>query len=230
MKPGTGRNLIVMMALLGAGACSKSSSGGGTKEELEIFPPKLFAGFDGEHTYKAPAIVVHAKGTVTWTLADPSLAMVLPADNGEHVMLIAKKAGETTLTATAGDQTDKVTFKVYEYQASSHAIGESRYTIGPDGKADDKNPPCVSCHAPGKGPDHSPTELDADPDNEIVNTFLTGVDPEGRPVGGDYPDLLKNKGFTHMWKVSDAEKEALPSYLRSLEPMGYPPYDPEGAE
>lgn len=223
--------LAAALALTLGTACSKSASdateGGKT---FGIYPPQLFAGFDGTNTFKAPALVYNMAGTVTWALDDPSLAMLLPADNGEHVMVVAKKAGDTRLKATSGSTTLSIPLKVYTYESGQHAIGETRYTVGPDGKADPDNPPCVKCHAPGLGPDHSPTEIDADPDSDIVNTFLSGVDPEGRPVGMEFADKLKKPDgtkYTHMWKVSDAEKAALPAYLRSLEPHGYPEVDPD---
>jgi mono/diheme cytochrome c family protein len=90
---------------------------------------------------------------------------------------------------------------------------------------DEMNPACIDCHGKGKGPDHTPTEVDADPDPQIQNTFLTGMDPEGREVDyeHEYANLLK--GRKHKWSVTMDEAVGVVAYLRSLEPTGYPEWD-----
>jgi Bacterial Ig-like domain (group 2) len=201
----------------GTGSSENPSTGGGGK--FEIFPPEIFTGTDGVHTFKAPIITVHSSGAVTWTIADPSIAQIMPA--AENLMITATKPGETTITATSGGKTSTVPLHIVSYTAAQYADGEKRYMTGPD----TDNPACKECHAPGKGPDHTSTELDADPDAQIQNTFLTGVDPEDRPIkdNSEFANLLKGK--THMWKVTDSEKVGLVAYLRALPPMGFPEFD-----
>jgi len=139
----------------------------------------------------------------------------------ENAMLVAMKAGDTTVTATSGGKTSMATLHVSSYTAQQYSDGEKRYMTG----ADADNPACKECHAPGKGPDHTPTELDADPDSQIQNTFLTGTDPEDRPIkdNSEFANLLKGK--SHMWKVTESEKVGLVAYLRALDPKSYPEYD-----
>jgi mono/diheme cytochrome c family protein len=139
------------------------------------------------------------------------------------VTLKALKAGSTMVHAAAGGQTVSAPLTIAMYTAEENATGKARYTTAPD----KDNPPCQECHGAGKGPDHTPSEVDADPDEDITNTFLTGKDPEGRPVGEEFKAMLKGK--THMWKVTKAEETGLVAYLRSLTPTGYPEYDADTA-
>lgn len=224
----TGVRCLIGLAMLSVVACGGDSGSGESGEKgsgvvaggrFEIFPPEIFTGTDGMHTFKAPIITVNSSGAVTWTIADPSVAQLMA--DGENAMLVASKSGDTMVTATSGGKSSTAALHVVSYTAAQYADGEKRYMMGPD--AD--NPACKECHAPGKGPDHTSTELDADPDSQIQNTFLTGVDPEDRPIkdNSEFADLLKGK--THMWKVTESERVGLIAYLRGLPPMGYPEFD-----
>jgi hypothetical protein len=221
---------LMGIALLSAFTGCSSDTGGETSAEtgkkgsgkLEIFPPQVFSGTDGVHTFKAPIIVINNSGPVMWTIADPTIAQIAPADaDNQHLMITMLKSGNTTITAMNGGQTSTVPLNVRSYTAQEYGDGEKRYMMGPNMD----NPPCKECHAPGKGPDHTSTELDADPDEQVQNTFLTGVDPENRPIvdNSDFSELLKGK--THKWMVTESEKVGLVAYLRGLPPMGYPEYD-----
>lgn len=214
---------LVALPLLHAAACGSDT---GSEEgevvaggKFEIFPPEIFTGTDGMHTFKAPIITVNAHDGVMWTIADPSIAQLMPA--GENAMIVATKAGDTSVTATHDGKTSTAQLHVVSYTTQQYADGEKRYMTSLD--AD--NPACKECHAPGKGPDHTATELDADPDSQVQNTFLTGVDPEDRPIkdNSEFSNLLKGK--SHKWSVTESEKVGLVAYLRSLPPMGYPEYD-----
>ncbi|HET9953728.1 MAG TPA: Ig-like domain-containing protein [Polyangiaceae bacterium] len=215
------KSVVAGLVLICAAGCSSDSKSDSSPKELEVFPPQLFSGFDGMHTYKAPAIAVNKSGAVTWTIADASIASLAPADDGEHVTITSLKAGETTITATSGAQKSTVPLKVYSYTTQQWDAGHTRYTTA----ADANNPECIACHSKNAGPDHTPTEVDADPDTEIQNTFLTGVDPEGRPIKDNSEFAYLLQGKNHTWKVTDAEKSGLVAYMRSLEPSGWPEYD-----
>lgn len=188
---------------------TKSSSN--AKAEFRVFPETLYSGFGGTtQAYKVPVLGLNAPGAVTWTVEDPSMAVV-DSTSGSNVTFKTLKAGTTKVTATSGGQSVSVDLVINEYTTADWTAGQQRYTNG----ADAKNPACNTCHNGAGGPDHTPTELDADPDDEIAVTFTTGVDPEGRPV---------NDG-NHKWTVTDAQKKGLMSYLRSLPPTGYPEPD-----
>lgn len=185
----------------------KTSSGA-----LEIFPSKLYTGFDGEHDFKAPAVVVGAKTKVTWTVDDESLVKVEANADGT-VTFTALKAGKATVTATSKEGTATAPLVITKYSADQWNAGKSRYTTG--GSAANQQA-CSNCHGGGAGPDHTPTEIDADTDDAVITTFTTGVDPEGNPVNGG----------KHTWEfASDAEKTGIIAYLRSLTPTGFPKPD-----
>ena len=223
--------------LLGLTACGGDSSGdsGGstagttaaTGGNFEIFPPQIFSGTDSQHIFRAPIIAVNAPAEVEWTIADPNIATISPdSGNSSELMVTIKAPGTTTITATSSGQSVTASLESVGYTPEQYAAGEHRYKNA----ADEDNPACNECHAPGKGPDHTATELDADPDNQVQNTFLSGVDPENRPIAdeSEYAYLLEGKD--HMWTVTEEERIGLLAYLRALEPMGYPEYDAPTAE
>ncbi|MCX6130333.1 MAG: Ig-like domain-containing protein [Proteobacteria bacterium] len=189
------------------------ATGKGSKaEDLSIFPPKLITGFDGTHSFQAPARATGGTlSKVSWSLSDPSLAS-LQANADGTVMITSKKAGSAQLTATDGTHKSSVTLTINSYTTAAYTAGETRYkTAGTSGAA------CASCHAAagGSAPDHTPTELDADTDDEVANTFISGVDPEGVAV----------PAANHKFAVTATEKLGLVAYLRALKPSGYPSPD-----
>lgn len=232
------RAVLVMSCVLGlvAAGCSDSSSTDDTPSagttassdevlaggDFEVFPPKVWSGFDGMHTYKAPIIAVNTSGEVSWSIQDPSIATITPdPQDSSELLIVTKASGETMITATSGGQSMTVPLVVIAYTQAQYAAGEARYNTA----ANDDNPACKKCHAPGKGPDHTATELDADPDEEIESTFLSGVDPEGRPISEESEFAYLLEGKDHTWEVTETERVGLLAYLRALEPMGYPVYD-----
>jgi hypothetical protein len=225
---------VALSLAAGCGSSNGSSSSGqmgaaaedqsAPPKNFQIFPPNLFSGFDGTNTYKVPISVFKNEGPVTLTVDDMSLVSIETKNSDStQVMLKTLKAGTTMVHATAGGKTVSAPLSIAMYTPAQNAAGKKRYTTA----ADADNPACQDCHGAGKGPDHTPTEVDADPDEDLVNTFLTGKDPEGRPVGMEFKQILK--GHTHMWKVTMEEQEGLVPYLRSLTPTGYPVYEAETA-
>lgn len=225
---------VALTFAVGCGSSNGSTSSGEMGETAEsmspppknfqIFPPMLFSGFDGTNTYKVPISIFKNDGPVTFTIDDMTLASIDTKNNDStNIMLKTLKAGTTMVHAAAGGKMVSAPLTITAYTPDQNAAGKKRYTTA----ADADNPACQDCHGAGKGPDHTPTEVDADPDEDIINTFLTGKDPEGRPVGMEYKQILK--GHTHMWKVTMDEHIGLVSYLRSLTPTGYPDYEAETA-
>lgn len=204
-----------LLMAIGCGSSNGSSgdNGGTDSAAVCIFPSAVYSGYDGTGKYQAPIIGTHAKTKITWTLADPSLADLEPNSDGTELMITTKKAGKTTITAKAGDASVSVPFQIYSYTAQNRMDGEHRYK-----NMEGSDPACFTCHE--TGPDHSPTQVDADTDDQVQHSFLTGTDPEGRPI----------EAPKHTWTVTDAEKPGLVSYLRSLPPKGFPEVDPEQPE
>jgi hypothetical protein len=211
-----------------AGVGADTEVHGELPTDFTIFPEKIWSGFDGTNAYRAPIIAIANKGEVKWTIEDPSIASLDVASvdpkaeaGGVNLMITSLKPGTTVIHATDGAVTKSATLEVIAYPIAQWTAGKNRYAMGPD----EQNPPCKECHAPGKGPDHTPTELDADNDEEIRNTFVTGKDPEGRPVDYEMEYTMLLKGYNHMWKVTEDEKVGLVAYLRSLTPMHFPEFD-----
>lgn len=214
----------------GAAGTNESSSDvhGDAPKEFTIFPDQIWTGYDGMNTYKAPIIALSAAGEVTWTIDDPSIATLDTKSSnpkaepgGVNMMITATKAGKTMIHATDGKTMKSAVLEVIEYPYAQWQAGKARYEMGPD----EMNPACNECHAPGKGPDHTPTELDADTDEQVMNTFVSGLDPENRPVNyeHEFDNLLKD--YDHKWTVTPDEKVGLVAYLRSLAPLHFPEYD-----
>ena len=214
---------MAFLPMLGCGGDEGSAEGAEEEEEGEfrIFPTKVHGGFDGTNAFEAPVVALGSSGPVQWKIDDPELARLTPSGDGDELMLFSLKAGQSKLTATNGGKTVSVPVQITMYTPQQYKDGQARYMMGPD--AD--NPGCMECHGRGKGPDHTPTEVVEFPDDAIQNTFLTGIDLEGRPLAEEteYASLLKGKD--HKWKVTEAEKAGLVAYLRALPPMGFPSDD-----
>jgi hypothetical protein len=218
---------VVVLGLLPALACGSEDGAdeSGLEEEDEgefrIFPPMIHGGFDGTNVYEAPIVALGAAGEVQWKIDDPGLARLTPSGDGDELMLMSLKAGSGRITATNAGRSVSAAIIFNTYTPEDYKAGQARYGMGPD--AD--NPGCMECHGRGKGPDHTPTEVVQFADDKIQNTFLTGIDLEGRPLAEEteYASLLKGK--EHKWKVTDAEKIGLVAYLRALPPMGFPADD-----
>ena len=210
--------LAVFTCSLGCGSSSNAGgtdAGGASPTSICIFPEEVFTGYDGKNTFKAPIRAYAPNGgaltEVTWSLGTPAVAGLVPNADGT-LMITAKQAGSTTITAKMGTLTASVPFEIVSYPATAHDVGDKRYHM-----VEGMSPACVTCHGGDAGAaDHTPTQLDADDDKGIQRSFLEGVDPEGRPL----------KQANHKWEVTEEEKAGLLAYLRSLEPKGYPVVDP----
>jgi hypothetical protein len=193
-------------------ATGNGNTGTPAATDLQIIPATVYTGFDGTDAFKAPVISVGGQN-VKWTLSDPGAATLEPSADGSQLMIVTKKAGSFTLTATAGGKTATAKLSVTAYTNAQHAAGAKRY-----GASEGGDPPCSTCHGGASGKDHTPTQLVFDTDDEIIDTFTKGVDPEGVPV----------PTAKHKWTVTEPEKLGLVSYLRSLEPRGYPSAEDPG--
>jgi mono/diheme cytochrome c family protein len=215
---------LALVLFVGCGSKSGDTANGemadhGDPKNFQIFPPSIYSGYDGVNTYAIPFQIFKNEGPVTITIDDMSLVSLVKKTSDTQYTYKAEKAGTTKIHAMAGGKTVSADLTITQYTPEANAAGKKRYTMGPD----KDNPACMECHGAGKGPDHTPSEIDADVDDDVVNTYLTGKDPEGRPVGEEFSHLLK--GYKHMWKVTEEEKKGLVVYLRSLPPTGYPEYD-----
>ncbi|MDB4944720.1 MAG: hypothetical protein JWP97_4254 [Labilithrix sp.] len=190
--------------------------------ELLFRPGAVFTGSDGTHAFQVPVAVYDADADLTVTVADESLASVARTslvnptkdgvtDSGQYFLVSARKAGTVTLTATSRGRSTTATVTITAYDPSRYAVGEARYQAAGTGA----DRPCTSCHAGDSAVDHSSAALGTASDQEIGVIITTGVKPG--------PSVIKiGDGTTqHRWNVTDAQKDGLITYLRSLPPRGF---------
>lgn len=228
-----GMCVAALAAGCSAGDASEKGSGSAVTQGasnalvgFESFHPQgdakvYYTGFDGTNDYVAP-IAFFADKKPTVTFGDPSVAELkgkpltitkemvedLPdALDGKLQLLLvrSKKAGETTITATSGDITQKSTLRVTKYSADAVAIGKKRYEEGQ--KA------CTGCHA-SLGV-HNPTVL-----VDLADETILGIAVDGKSIEkistetGEVETLEPNHG-NHKWSVTADERVGLMAFLRS---------------
>lgn len=188
---------------------------------LTFMPKQAYSGHDGTNTFTVPVAVYDSGDDLVVAAADPSAADVIPKklvfttredgtiDNGKYFFVTVKRPGAITLTATSRGKSVETTITVASYASSRWAAGEKRYKGG--GSAD---PPCTDCHVNGQAIDHSPAALATATDEEIGVVITTGIATSGFPIKFDGKP-------GHMWTVTDAERDGLVTYLRSLTPRGF---------
>ncbi len=227
------RLALALLVALPIGCVNSSSSGG--SGSLTVTPTQLYSGFDGMNSFRIGAVASGAQ-SVTWSVADPSIADVVA--NGLEVTLTTKAAGMTTLLASDGAHMVSVPLTVTSYTPMQHMTGRSRYVDGerfglpgggmgggdggtfmiPDGgfgrggMFEDRKP-CTDCHGIARI-EHGPNQAGWMNDDQLKSVFLDGTRPDGSAVY-DQDDT-----FDHHWKVSDPD--SLVAYLRSLAARGTP--------
>lgn len=220
--------LSLSLSLLACGSDSEATPA--PAGPVEVRPSTLFSGFDdGSATYKVPATLANVGSgtTVKWVIADPDLATVeietpsagvkATAALSHHAIVTTKKAGKTTLKATADGKTYSVPITITQYAVGARDTGNDLYqddrSSGPGGEAATKALGCIGCHGAQGTARHSPSEIGGFDDATILKTIATGERPGGKG--------LANNG-NHKYMLDDKEKEAIMARLRSLEPTEFP--------
>jgi hypothetical protein len=188
---------------------------------LTFMPRTSFSGFDGTHTFTVPVAVYDSAEDLELVASDSSAVDIAPKrlaapvrsdgtiDNGKYFFVTVKKAGTTKLTARSNGATAETTLTVTPYATGVWEAGESRYKSGRGA-----DPPCTTCHVDGQAIDHSPAALATSTDEEIAIVITTGISTSGFPIKIDGEP-------GHQWTVTDAERDGLVTYLRSLAPRGF---------
>ena len=113
--------------------------------------------------------------TVKWVVADPDLATVeteAPAAGEKataklthHALITTKKAGKTTIRATAGGQSFEIPLTITQYAVGARDTGNDLYqedrSSGPGGEPSTKALGCIGCHGAKGTARHSPSEMAA---------------------------------------------------------------------
>ncbi|MBX3216785.1 MAG: hypothetical protein KF850_32420 [Labilithrix sp.] len=189
---------------------------------LTFMPERSYSGYDGTHRFIVPVAVYDSADDLDVTVDDPAAAEIVAkkltnpvrtdgtTDNGKYFFVTVKKPGTITLTATSQGKSATSTITVASYEPSRWAAGETRYENGGSG-----DPPCTDCHVNGSAIDHSPAALATADDEKIAVVITTGISTSGFPI------KIDNQAGGHQWTVTDAERDGLVTYLRSLEPKGF---------
>jgi hypothetical protein len=130
-------------------------------------------------------------------------------DNGQYFMVTPKKAGAITLVAKSRGKSVEAVLTVEAYTAAEWNAGKARYENG----GTNGDPACTTCHAGSAGIDHSPAALASVNDQKVGTVITTGISTAGFPI--------KEASKGHRWEVTAEERDALITYLRSLEPRGF---------
>lgn len=197
---------------LGSGEDEDETKSGSTKGKADdhdeadtgkagVYPAVVFTGYDGTHAYKVPVSLVGG-GSATWTADDPSLVTLETKKEG--VMITAKKAGATTVTAKVGSKSYKVKVTITKYAESAWAAGEKVYTTSLK---------CNGCHVKASGPDHSPSEIGKHEDAHIRARITTGESLHGEATQA-------NHKFGD--RLDDAGVASAIAYIRALKPKAWP--------
>lgn len=192
---------------------------------FESFHPQgegkvYYTGYDGVSSYVAP-IAFFADAAPKVTIEDPSVAELkgqikitkaivkdLPdALDGKVQLLLLRStgAGETKVTAKAGDITQTATLRVTKYTPEDVAVGERRYEKGA--------PACMSCHASKSV--HNPSVLVDLSDETILGIAVNGKSIKKISTETGLVETLQPNGGRHTWNVTDEERVGLMAYLRS---------------
>jgi len=231
------------MSILGATlfACSSgadanaSSEDGVTGSDLEIHFPKMYSSFDGEHTFKVPAVVDSVK-SVKWSVSDPEIADIEKQEDGS-AMITVRKAGTVKVIAKAGGLEGSADLVVTEAKDGEWEAGNERYNNGvvlkrgerrrgdgggpPPADPSRKQASCTNCHSgagAGENADveHTPMQTAGYSDQELIDIFTKGKKPAGVKQR-----VMTNKNMwskIHQWEMDEFAVKGIVVYLRSLEP------------
>ncbi len=189
-----------------------------------LMPDLINTGFTGgAEVFKVP-LFTDLTGTLTWEIADPSIAEITPvqppADYAEYkkqepnapdlqfAMLTTKKAGASTVIVSGGGKTAEAQLTVKTYTSAAYAVGQARYkNAGTDARQ-----PCAGCHEKPDGADHSPSWLAFFDDEDVLSAIQTGVYAV---------DKYEVNDGNHKWNLTEEEKGGIMAYLRGLAPRGF---------
>jgi hypothetical protein len=223
----------------GTGGTGTGGAAGSTGETcttpLQIIFDHAYSAYDGQNTYKVPAIALGVTGTVKWTASDESMVYLDPdavqfgdagTPPGRGVMITTRKAGTVTITASAGSACGSSQLTIAQATPEERQIGSDRYNNGVPITFDGgRTPACSNCHGATSNTmfldvQHTPQQTGGYSDEDLVNIFTKGQKPPG---GGCRVISCGVWASFHQWQATEQEMKGIVYYLRSLEPA------PQGA-
>jgi hypothetical protein len=222
----------------GGSSGSGSNAGGSTSTpatgDLKIVFSPMYSGFDGQNTYRIPAIV-SGVGNVEWSASDPSMVDLEPDADSGGVMITTRAAGKVTIMAKAGALSGSSELTITQFTPEQRALGEMRYNnnipfptfmFDPDAgmpRPQDimipDNLSCKNCHGSGATAldvEHTPQQTGGYSDDQLIAIITMGMKPMGAQFHTPIPPFLYT--MFHTWDATAEEKTGLIAYLRSLAP------------
>ena len=215
----------------GAGGSGTPAPGGG---DLKIVFSPMYSGYDGQNTYRIPAIV-SGVANVMWSASDPSMVDLEPDADSGGVMITTRAAGKVTITAKAGALSGSSELTITQFTPEDRAAGEMRYNnmipfpmfmFDPDAgmpRPQDIMIPndlsCKNCHGSGATAldvEHTPQQTGGYSDDQLIGIITMGMKPPGAQFHTPIPPFLYT--MFHTWDATPEEKTGLVAYLRSLAP------------
>ena len=213
--------------VVASGACT-SPAIDDTSLAVGMYPRTAYSGYNANATFTV--LFSTNAADAHWSLTDPSIATIEPTtppvvagvdiNSLYYVKLTMKKAGTTKVMLDAQGTTMSADLIVKAYADDQLALGKARYEVGTP--ADGNRPPCAGCHQKAGGVDHSPLKMAGFDDTTILGVIQNATysaNSSGTSSNGAYSPRGPLSFTGHKWNLTDAEKDAIVCYLRSL-PLG----------
>ncbi len=197
-------SFLGLVLLIWSSGCGSSSTSPAPSGAPVLYPPSVYTGFDESGGYAVVVAASQATGIV-WTSSDNSIATVAGTDSLGTIT--GKKAGSTSVMATAGTMATSVMVMVAQYTAADKAAGMSVFMTKGCGAS--------ACHGPGGVSDVSPSGIGKHTDAQIIGAANMGLNPEGGMVSSP----------NHMFMLNADEQREIVTYLRSRASQGTPKPD-----
>jgi len=201
---------------------------GGSSGGLTLAFNPMYSAYEPEHTYQVPVIVDTLPPDVEWS-AEPADAVRIEANAQGAALLTMQKSGEVTIKAKTKDgKSGSAKLTIQAATPDEYKLGSDRYNsmqaairssdAGAIGFGIDPSASCTNCHGDTSALEvqHSPQQTAGYSAAELIKIFTEATKPEGIPQRTTLPAMIWNQ--FHKWQMSDAEKQAIVVYLRSLPP------------
>ncbi len=198
-----------------SGACGIDRTSDCAQPGLTIAFSPMYSASESGHVYQVPAIVPSvASSSLSWSASNPSIASIASDPVTGGVMITAKSAGTTAITAHAGTLCGTSRLTVTAATPEDWALGSAQY----NGTGS-----CASCHGDAatnggfKDIAHTPEQTGGYSDSDLDGIIRKGLVPDGGYYDGTLVPL-RQFGLIHKFALTDAQLNGVIIYLRSLTP------------
>lgn len=189
-----------------------------------LFPSVAYSGYNPKASFRA--LFSTSAANPQWSVGDPSMATIAPADPPagadeaakglSYALVTMTRAGETTVTARSAGTTLTSRLVIKAYSDDALAAGKARYETG---STDPTRTSCASCHAKPEGVDHSPLKMAGFDDPTILGVIVDATyppSPTGQSTNSNYAPTGPLSFTGHKWNLTEPERDGILAHLRSL--------------